>query len=449
MSCPVCGEVCHCSGAQPTRDRRLPPRFQISSEAHAEVSAEPLSGTGVLIANEAVSAAETRPRFIIGGGNSYGSFEHLPRSAAHGGDSAPCQQVAVPCGDDCDAVASAEAASGHARGFESIACDERTAPECGAGSFGDDTDWRQEVAARVNKYNSRRKRREPRYPSLRLKFDPPEYSWAAPPSAEPVALGSTAAMHAPKVTVAAPPPVPAVAVQVEQAPAESNIIEFPLLFVPETAPPDQLAEPVFDKPRILEVPEAVPTQAPLGGILLENEEEPAPAKLDVPLPVAPIPMRMLAAAADMVIVLAGMAGFLAIVSHFSKAAAPGREFLLMWVALPCSLWIVYQYAFLVHAGSTPGLRLARLRLARFDGSAPGRAQRRSRALAMVLSAASMGLGFLWSLLDEDTLCWHDRITHTYFTVNPGHTTGFLLRTFGPDSRLHHLLQDRIPHPPVS
>jgi len=392
---------------------------------------------------------ETRPRFIIGDGSSYGAVDRSSRTAAHAGVAIADEAEEKVSAEKNDDLLPMEAAGGN-RGFESIACDERTAPDTSMASVPEGSDWRQELAARVNKYNSRRKRREPRYPSLRLKFDPPEYAWTAPSSAEPVAVGSTApkALHAPEAASAPAPAVHASAVLLEEAP-ESNIIEFPRLFVPEAPPADQLAEPVFDKPRILEVPETVPTQVPLGGILLESEEEPAPARLEVPLPVSPIPMRLLAAAADMAIVLAGMAGFLAIVSHFSTLAARNGEFLLMWVALPCSLWIVYQYAFLVYAGTTPGLRLARLHLARFDGSAPGRAQRRSRALAMILSAASLGLGFLWSLLDEDTLCWHDRITHTYFTVNSDHTTGFLLRTFGPDSRLHRLLQDRIPHPPVS
>jgi hypothetical protein len=39
--------------------------------------------------------------------------------------------------------------------------------------------------------------------------------------------------------------------------------------------------------------------------------------------------------------------------------------------------------------------------------------RRWRVLAGCLSAVSAGMGYAWVLLDEDALCWHDRITHTY------------------------------------
>jgi len=34
-------------------------------------------------------------------------------------------------------------------------------------------------------------------------------------------------------------------------------------------------------------------------------------------------------------------------------------------------------------------------------------------LASFLSAVSLGLGYLWCLLDQDGLCWHDGITRTY------------------------------------
>ena len=35
---------------------------------------------------------------------------------------------------------------------------------------------------------------------------------------------------------------------------------------------------------------------------------------------------------------------------------------------------------------------------------------------MILSAVSLGLGFAWAFFDEDTLCWHDRMTRTYSTL---------------------------------
>jgi hypothetical protein len=34
---------------------------------------------------------------------------------------------------------------------------------------------------------------------------------------------------------------------------------------------------------------------------------------------------------------------------------------------------------------------------------------------MLFSLVSMGLGFAWALVDEDCLCWHDRMTRTFLT----------------------------------
>jgi uncharacterized RDD family membrane protein YckC len=82
-------------------------------------------------------------------------------------------------------------------------------------------------------------------------------------------------------------------------------------------------------------------------------------------------------------------------------------------AIAVLLWVAYEFLFVVYTGSTPGLRAAGLRLATFDGSPLDRRLRRWRVLASFLSAFSGGLGFLWCVLDQDGLCWHDRITRTH------------------------------------
>src|SRR4029077_5671434 len=76
------------------------------------------------------------------------------------------------------------------------------------------------------------------------------------------------------------------------------------------------------------------------------------------------------------------------------------------------LWAAYEFLFVVYTGSTPGLRAARLRRAGCDGSPVNRRSRRWRVLASFLSAFSAGLGYLWCVLDQDGLCWPDRIPRT-------------------------------------
>src|SRR5690348_10162004 len=273
--------------------------------------------------------------------------------------------------------------------------------------------WRQEVAARLNHYHSRRTRRPPRYPSLALKFDPPAYS--SPPNCAPEPPCAAASSLPARSEAATATAAAAEVVEDRQLlPADaSNVIEFPRPLVPPPPRPDELAEPILDMPRILDAPEAVPKQVPLGGIILQGEEASAPSDLELPLPVAPLSRRLVAAGLDGLLVAAATILFAFIANKIAVLLPSARAVLELGMALPAILWAVFQYVFLVYTGSTPGMRLTALRLSDFDGSVPDRATRRWRALAMALSAVSLGLGFLWCLLDEDTLCWHDRITRTY------------------------------------
>src|SRR5271163_2788986 len=62
----------------------------------------------------------------------------------------------------------------------------------------DSTAWRQEVAARLNRYHSRRKPRPPRYPSLRLRFEKEEQSGSVTPWTEEFPPAQLAPMFSPQ-----------------------------------------------------------------------------------------------------------------------------------------------------------------------------------------------------------------------------------------------------------
>jgi uncharacterized RDD family membrane protein YckC len=159
------------------------------------------------------------------------------------------------------------------------------------------------------------------------------------------------------------------------------------------------------------------------------------AGADFPLPSASIARRTLAALLDGVVLGTAMAAFAAILLRVNPSLKPSLNLGLNLVRGPlptlagptlagptfaCTLavvtllfWAAYEFLFVVYTGSTPGLRAARLRLAAFDGSPLNRRARRWRVLASFLSACSAGLGYFWCFLDQDGLCWHDRITHTH------------------------------------
>ena len=58
-----------------------------------------------------------------------------------------------------------------------------------------------------------------------------------------------------------------------------------------------------------------------------------------------------------------------------------------------------------------------LHVVNLDGEPPDTQQRWTRALGTVLSAAALGMGFLWSLFDEQHFTWHDRVSKTFVSVN--------------------------------
>ena len=296
--------------------------------------------------------------------------------------------------------------------------------------------WRREVASRVERYRTRRKASAPKYPSLHLPFD------SAESQTQPVAGGvSEAAPVVDAVSVSGNALVRQnVVPQAEEKPryspiphewrrplvedAEpSKVIEFPRsAAIP--VPQSELADPVVDRPRIVEAPEVVPAPPAMGGILMENAEGDKQASLDFPRQSASLGHRMLAALIDGFILLAAVGGFAAIFVwlnpelrlHPGLVSMPLLAGGLAGVAV--LLWAVYVFLFVVYLGATPGLRVARLRLTAADGSPAGRGLRRWRVLASYLSAFSLGLGYAWSLLDEDGLCWHDRITRTHIEPVP-------------------------------
>ena len=280
--------------------------------------------------------------------------------------------------------------------------------------------WRREIAERLNKYRARRRPREPRYPSLRLKFEPavqPE-SFPRPSEARPHLIldGSAAAAEFVHGPWPAEPVEDEPAASVAPAETGARVIPFPRSASAPPRPLEELAEPLQLFPRILDVPEVTPPPPALGGILIETEEQDSSPKrpgIEIPLQTSPVSRRMLAAAADAVIVAMALGLFGYIFSRVTAIIPPPKQIGVMVAPVLAILWTGYQYLLLTYTGSTPGLWLARLRLSRFDGTAVPRRIRRFRTLVSVLSALSLGLGYAWCILDEDQLCWHDRITRTH------------------------------------
>ena len=282
--------------------------------------------------------------------------------------------------------------------------------DAGPPAFGDD--WRDQVSAKINHYKSR-KAPKVRYPSLQLQFEPPAPRVRQNLELEPEF--STDTLEQCEISQARQISQNFVSLE-----ATARVIEFPR---PAEPPPrlDELAEPLLDRPRIVEAPAMVPPPPALGGILMEEIREQTPERrpgVDMPLRPATLGRRVLAAGVDGLFAGAGLAMFGYVFLRLS-GPIPSTKLMLQLAAVAlAALWSTYQYTFLVYTGSTPGVRFCRLALTRFDGSPVSRRLRRWRVLASFLSCISLGLGYAWCFFDEDQLSWHDRITKTHFAPLP-------------------------------
>ena len=279
-------------------------------------------------------------------------------------------------------------------------------------------DWKQELAAKLDDYRSRHKPKPPRYPSLQLKFETEEPAWSAPAAVQPAPAAyatreSNALDH--RAELAPAPEAP-----VRSFEATGRLIEFPRA-AGAPAAWDALADPVMERPRILEVPESDFLPPALGGISIEPapvaEDEKRPG-IEIPMLMAPMWRRVVAGGLDGAIIAAAAALSGYIFVSMTGTVPAVRPMIEGGVLVTACLWAVYHYLLVVYSGTTYGLKAAGLELSRFDGNAVPRKLRKWRVLASMLSGVSLCLGYAWCYLDEDRLCWHDRITKTYMAPRP-------------------------------
>ena len=145
-------------------------------------------------------------------------------------------------------------------------------------------------------------------------------------------------------------------------------------------------------------------------------------------PVAPVEIRAVAGLLDLAVVLISLGVLLTLFHLMGGALVEGEEgtraILLSFLAL-----LVFYWLFCVETGAeTPGMRWVGLRVVSFDGQPLTAQQRFTRAWATVLSTIALGLGFFWSLADEEKLTWHDRLSKTFLTGDESANVSWVLRS---------------------
>lgn len=74
--------------------------------------------------------------------------------------------------------------------------------------------------------------------------------------------------------------------------------------------------------------------------------------------------------------------------------------------------------FWLKSGQTLGMQAWRIKLVGFDGGKPGARQVCLRCLGAALSAACLGLGYWWCLVDRKRRYWHDYLSKTELVLLP-------------------------------
>jgi uncharacterized RDD family membrane protein YckC len=131
--------------------------------------------------------------------------------------------------------------------------------------------------------------------------------------------------------------------------------------------------------------------------------------------VASLPERRRAAIVDVGLLLFSYGGMLALFTVLGGRIGFDKLDLAVVAATFALFYAQYFALFTIFGGSTPGMMLRGLRVLAFDGGIPTSRQMAWRSFGYLISAGTCLLGFVWSLWDDDQLCWHDRISKTYVT----------------------------------
>jgi hypothetical protein len=219
-------------------------------------------------------------------------------------------------------------------------------------------------------------------------------------------------------------------------PIAANLIEFPRQLVAPRKSRPRLAEgplredadtsPAAAQLRIFEVdaeqiattPE--PSLPEWASIRLDAPRERSVQPNDIPeisfaLPpqVAPLNLRLMAAAVDVCILTVAFLTFVTLAAYTAHQLPTGSTAAIAAAGLFLLLFVVYHTLFFTVADATPGMRYARIALCTFSDENPTRSAMRRRTFAILLAASPLGIGFLWAILDDDRMGWHDRISRMY------------------------------------
>ena len=134
------------------------------------------------------------------------------------------------------------------------------------------------------------------------------------------------------------------------------------------------------------------------------------------VPVADLADRRTAAMLDALFLALTAAGFLGLFRSLGGHIMIEKVDAIVYLTAFYLLYAQYFFLFTTFAGATPGMQLRGLTIVRLDGTLPDTRQLLWRSFGYMLSGATLMLGYLWAVWDEDHFTWQDRISQTYVTA---------------------------------
>lgn len=134
------------------------------------------------------------------------------------------------------------------------------------------------------------------------------------------------------------------------------------------------------------------------------------------VPVATLAERRLAGLIDVIFLGLTCAGFIGLFLSLHGQISLAKTDAVIYLVAGYLFYALYFFVFTTLAGATPGMQLRSLTIVRLDGSLPDTRQLLWRSFGYLLSGATLMMGFLWSVWDEDHFTWQDRISQTYVTA---------------------------------
>lgn len=130
---------------------------------------------------------------------------------------------------------------------------------------------------------------------------------------------------------------------------------------------------------------------------------------------APVSLRFQAGLLDASLILLASAVFFALFALLAGHVGLARRDLLIYLSAGFVLASLYFSLFTLLGGRTPGMQYYHLRVVTFEGHPLPPPHALWRAFGYMVSLGALLLGFLWALVDERRLTWHDRISRTFLT----------------------------------